>query len=48
MGQNYIDNRIAEAQRLQASTNPLDQQEGNRMIQQLERQGYNISFLTGG
>ena len=48
MGQDYIDNRIAEAQRLQASTNPLDQQEGNRMIQQLESQGYNISFLTGG
>ena len=48
MGQDYIDNRIAEARRLQASQDPNDQQQGNRMIQDLEGQGYNISFLTGG
>lgn len=46
MGQGYIDNRIAEAKRLQASQDPNDQQQGNRMIQDLEGQGYNISFLT--
>ena len=48
MGQDYIDNRIAEARRLQASQDPNDQQQGNRMIQELEGQGYNIGFLTGG